>query len=385
MARRPVRRKGEVKTVGEILALIESRAPSRTAESWDNVGLLCGDPLWKTQGVVIAVDLSDRAIETARAKGYRLIVNHHPCIFPKNKGLSKVTSGGLVHKAIRYGIAVAAYHTNFDRCALEVVEAVSSGLGVVPKGRLLEDESESLMKLVVFVPQSHLDPVREAICQAGAGQIGDYDYCTFSTQGEGTFRGGEASKPFLGVAGQKEKVSEYRLETVFPRGLEDSVLEAMFSAHPYEEVAYDLYELRQKPGRVGLVRGLGYGFWGDFSQLKSFSDLSRSVNSLFNVDGFWVTDSIPSRVRRVAFVAGKGASFLDAAVQAGCDLFITGEAGYHAALGGARRGMAVMEIGHTESERYFLPTVKKWLALEGIRSVTLDLSSRKAVWPDSSS
>jgi dinuclear metal center YbgI/SA1388 family protein len=394
-------------SVGEVIRSLESHAPSGTAESWDNVGLLVGDPAWKTTGAVVAIDLSEEAIQEAIDRGYRLIVNHHPCIFPKSKGLAKITAGsdksGLVFEAIRNGIAVAAYHTNFDRCALEVVQAISSGLGLEPKGRLLDKPQESLLKLAVFVPQTHADQVREVITNAGAGHIGNYDSCTFSSPGQGTFRGSSGTNPFLGKPGLLERAAELRLETVIPKGMERTVIQAMLKAHPYEEVAYDLYALTQSPTSVGLIKGLGYGFWGDFPEPKAFSEVLRDVRRLFKVDGYLVTDcklqsaraSSRSRrarsvgkseramiqmIRRVAFAAGKGASVVGAAASLGCDLMITGEAGYHEALAAGRaspKPMRVLELGHTESERFFVKTVQRWLEQSGLKATELFVRTQK--------
>lgn len=358
-----------MKTVTQILAGLEARAPLATAEGWDNVGLLVGTGRSKTAGAVVSIDLTEKAIRTARAKGYRLIVNHHPCIFPKSRGITKVQ--GLVHEAASQGVEVISLHTNFDRCALEVVDAVSRGLGLSPGGRLHEATGD-LLKLVVFVPETHSEQVRTAICGAGAGQIGAYDSCTFGSTGEGTFRGGEGTSPFLGRAGRLERAREVRLETILPTGFKSRVLKALFEAHPYEEVAYDLYALEQKASGSGLVSGLGYGFWGDFKKPRSFSEVARGVKSLFQLEGYWVSQPVPSRVRRMAFVAGKGASFIQAAAEAGCDLFVTGEAGYHDVLRGARTGMTVMEIGHRESERFFLSTVSGWLKADGLKTVSLN-------------
>ena len=264
--------------IGELVRLLEVHAPVSTAESWDNVGLLSGDPDWKTRGAIVAVDLSSEVIELARSRGYRLIVNHHPCIFPRQKGLNRITAGpgtakgGLVFEAIRQGIAVVACHTNFDRCALEVIHKISRGLELTPRGRLLEAGKGSLVKLVVFVPESHADVVRQALADSGAGHIGDYDYCSFSGSGEGRFRGSDLTQPFQGVAGRLEIAREVRVETIFPRGMEGCVISALKKAHPYEEIAYDLYPVEQAPARVGLVKGLGYGFWGEFPASKPFSD-----------------------------------------------------------------------------------------------------------------
>lgn len=373
--------------IGDIVKNLDHLAAPETAESWDAVGLLVGDAQSITSGAVISIDLTQKAIEVARSKKFRLIVTHHPCIFPKSRGLSKVIAGsnsgmsGLVFEALKNGISIVACHTNFDQCALEVVNSVSQGLGVQPQGRLIERGSGSLLKLVTFVPTGHLELVRKKICEAGAGHIGNYDHCTFSTLGEGTFLGRDGAQPFLGKVGILEHAQESRLETVFPKGLRKQVLEALFKAHPYEEVAYDFYPVEQSPALKGLVQGLGYGFWGEFPSPKPFSEVAKDVRRLFNLDGFLLTHSAlfrtqSSRIQKVAFVAGKGSSFVEVAASIGCDLFITGEAGYHTAMDGSRKEMTVMELGHRESEKFFLHTMKGWLTKMGLRTVELDLPTQ---------
>jgi dinuclear metal center YbgI/SA1388 family protein len=365
-------------TIAQVLQHLETQAPSGTAEHWDNVGLLTGDPRQRTAGAVIGVDLTEETIELARRKDYRLIVIHHPCIFPRGKGLSRIVNGdagtlsSLIFQAVREGIAVVACHTNFDRCALEVIDEVAGGLKVIPKGRLFDrSEKGEFQKLVVFVPGTHLSRVRDELAAAGAGKMGNYDHCTFGTEGEGTFRGGPGTDPFLGEPGRLEHVREIRLETIIPRGLKSSVLRALRKAHPYEEVAYDLYPVEQSPSDVGLVKGLGYGFWGDFKTSLSFSDLLRRVRSLFSVKGFLISGSAPRRIQRVAFSAGKGSSFLDHANSLDCDVMITGEAGYHSAIESARAGTAVIELGHRESEIFVPKVMSQWRASPDIGIRTL--------------
>jgi dinuclear metal center YbgI/SA1388 family protein len=365
--------------ISKIISALNLRAPLGTAESWDNVGLLLGDPSWETSGSVVAIDLSKEAIDLAVQNKFKLILTHHPCIFPVNRGLSKITAGSLVFEALNQGIAVATYHTNFDQCALEVVDLVSKGLGIIPQGRLIDASEGFLLKLVTFVPSTHVEKVRLELCKAGAGQIGNYDHCTFGVQGEGTFRGGEGTTPFLGKPGELERAQEVRLETVFPKGLKSEVLSSLFRAHPYEEVAYDLYELEQSASGKGIVSGVGYGFWGEFPSSKPFADVAKDVKSLFNIDGFWITNPTPSHVTRVGFVAGKGASFVEAAHSVKCDLLITGEVGYHNALNGSRHGLAVMELGHRESERFFIEVMKNWLSDIALRFVEAPMPTQK-IW-----
>jgi dinuclear metal center YbgI/SA1388 family protein len=366
-------------SIQKIIGALNQKAPPGTAEPWDNVGLLLGDPNWETTGAVVSIDLTQEAIELAEKNDFKLIITHHPCIFPKSKGAARLLAGSPLFEALKRGIAVAAYHTNFDQCALEVVDLVSKGLGLNPRGRLIDTPEGQLLKLVVFVPSTHVEKVRSELCQAGAGKIGLYDNCTFGVTGEGTFRGGEGTQPFLGNPGELERVEETRLETIFPRGLKLQVISAMFRAHPYEEVAYDLYSVEQPVSGRGLISGMGYGFWGEFPAPKPFSDVAKDVKSLFNIHGFWITSPTPSYVTRVGFVAGKGASFLEAAHSAECDLLITGEVGYHNALSGSRRGLAVMELGHRESERFFTQVMKIWLSGLALKFVETQMPTQQ-IW-----
>jgi hypothetical protein len=246
---------------------------------------------------------------------------------------------------------------------------------------LLEPGESGLLKLVVFVPKSHLAEVRDAICAAGAGQIGGYDHCTFGGEGEGTFRGGNGARPFIGKPGRLETAREVRLETILPRGLKRGVLRALREAHPYEEIAYDLYSVEQSPGPMvrGLARGLGYGFVADFARPRSFAELARQIQKAFRTEGFWLTEPAPKKVKRIGFVAGKGASFAEAAAQAGCDLFITGETGYHVARHAAQHGMAVLELGHRESEYFYLETMGAWLRECGLKVTVLNTKTQR-VW-----
>lgn len=360
-----------ISKIQDILDALHVRAPREAAADWDNVGLLVGDPGTRTEAAVVSVDLTEDALALAKKSGAKLIVNHHPCIFTAGGGLSNITPGrpgtlqARVFEALKSGISVVACHTNFDTCAMEVIQAVVDGLGVAPVGRLHDDAS--LLKLAVFVPRTHIEAVRNAVCQAGAGQIGQYDSCTFSSPGTGTFRGLEGTNPFLGKPGKLERAEEERLEVLLPAGLKGQVLSALRASHPYEEIAFDLYEVHQSVPKKGLTRGLGYGFWGELSKPQSLDAVRAAVLKLFKSDGCLVTPAAGQKaIKRIGFVAGKGASFVSAAASAGCDLFVTGEAGYHTALRGAGLGMTVMEIGHVQSELFFNVVMAQWLKEMGL-------------------
>ncbi len=365
--------------ISRLIESLEQRAPSAFAESWDNVGLLVGDPSWSAQSAVVSIDLTERALLLAERIGARLIVNHHPCIF--GRGLSKVTpssskgTSDLVYRALEKRIAVYASHTNFDRCALEVPHLISRSMGLKLQGRLNESvrhgEPSALRKMVVFVPRTHAEQVREALAEAGAGEIGNYDSCAFLSSGEGTFRGNDRTRPFLGEPGILERAQEVRLETIYPFARERALLLALRKAHPYEEIAYDLYPVLQSPTPRGLISGLGYGFWGDFERPISFAEFCHRVTQTFQVQSFWSTEPAPRKIQRMAFAAGKGTSLLEAAKSVGCDVFVTGEVGYHGALASKRSGTAVFELGHRESERFFPRVMRGWLRTAGLSKVSV--------------
>lgn len=362
----------------DILQFLEVRAPSFTAESWDNVGLLVGDPQWEAAGAVVSIDLTKEAIDLALQHDYRLIITHHPCIFPATSqkgyhGLARITPDeSLIFQSLQKKISVLAIHTNFDHSSMEVIDLICKGLGLEYTGRLLNTQSSGvggMLKLATFVPESHLESVRLALCEAGAGHIGNYDSCTFSSQGEGTFRGKTRSQPFIGKEGRLEKVREFKLETIFSPTIQKKVLSALFSSHPYEEIAYDL---------ISLEKHLPYGFYGDYSSPLSLDSFSQRLISLFRVPGFLLTTALDTKfVRKIGFVAGKGVSFLEQALAVGCDLFLTGEVGYHAAFTSMKRGLSVIELGHCESERFFIDTLERWFAELGLSTISIRTSTQK--------
>lgn len=346
--------------VSDVMRRLDEHAPVSAAEAWDNVGLLLGSSRSRVRSVIVSHDLTPTALSLARRKRASLIVVHHPCIFPRGKGPSRILEGSTLYDAIGAKVAVYASHTNFDRCALEVSDRVAKSLRISIRGRLLETPTESLMKLSVFVPHASLEKVREAAFDAGAGHVGAYDSCSFSSEGVGTFRGGAGSRPFIGKPARFERAREQKLEVVFPRGLENSVVRSVREAHPYEEVAYDLWKVDNPPAREGSVRGLGYGFFGDLARPTDVSKLIPQVARTFRTRGGIFTGK-NRKIRRIAFCPGKGSSFTHAAISNSSDLFVTGEVGYHAAREAASQGLGVLEIGHTESEYFFPIVVGKWL------------------------
>lgn len=351
-------------SVGDLVGELGKRAPYDFAEEWDNVGFLAGDAAEALKGVVVAVNLGPEALKTAQEKGANVIVCHHPPIFKPINRMTK-SSAPYLYEAVRSGINVIALHTNFDLAAAEVAETVAAHLGVkrtgylAPRGGAITPPSLRLGKFITYVPTDALDRVREAVCRAGAGRIGNYTDCSFSWQGEGTFLGGEGSNPTVGKAGRLEKVQERRLEVVFPWKSLESVIQAARESSPYEEIAYDVIELKQPQ------RSIGYGFVGeDLSANLTFPKLLDSVKQTFQLSEVTVAGPAVSdqqtRVRRLAFSPGSGSSFVGAAAAKGIDTYICGEVGYHQMLEARQKGITLVLLGHSYSERFFVETVSNW-------------------------
>jgi dinuclear metal center YbgI/SA1388 family protein len=373
--RKPAKTSSKKISLREWVDRIESLTPKNAAESWDNVGLFVGDLNQLVGSVVAAIDLTEDVLKLARRKNADGIVLHHPPLFPKGRGLDRLVKGGkndlstLLLQCFEEGIFVYATHTNFDRCALDAMLDLSEAMGIFPESRLVPKpkHGESLFrKLVVTIPESAADEVRDALFSSGAGQIGNYDSCGFSLLGEGTFRGLPGSSPTIGISGESEIVSEARFETIYPIALERQVLNALRASHPYEEIAFDLYDVHQPAPPKGFVYGVGYGVVGECKVPTPAPEFLERTKKAFDVESLKMHGELPKKVRSIAFSPGKGSSMIGAAIAAKVDVFITGEVDYHEALDATRKGVVVIELGHPESEHYFPRTVAAWNRSWGI-------------------
>ena len=240
-------------TLGEITALLEDWYPPHTADDWDAVGLVCGDPADDVRRILLAVDPVAAVVDEAVTGDADLLVTHHPLLLEAVHGVGATTpKGRAVHRLVTHGCALFAAHTNADSPALGVSESMALALGLVDVRPLEPDPQDPRDKLVVLVPLAQAAAVRDALAEAGAGRIGDYDQASFSSLGEGRFRPLEGAHPAIGTVGTPETVPEERIEVVLPRGRRDAVVAAMRAVHPYEEPAYDVIELaaprRERPG-----------------------------------------------------------------------------------------------------------------------------------------
>ncbi len=327
-----------------IMAALERLAPRSLAAGWDNVGLLVGSPAQEIASLLVTLDVTPQVAERAAAEGVDMIVAHHPLIFKTLNAIRTDTPQGRTLAALlAAGIAVGAVHTNLDAADGGVNDVLAARLGLTELRPLVVDGRERLLKLATFVPESHVEEVRQALAGAGAGHIGNYSHCTFQVPGTGTFLPLAGTKPFIGEQGKLEYAAEYRLETILPEDAAPRVIDAMLRAHPYEEVAYDLYAL-ENPGRE-----FGLGRMGRLAAPEPFAAFAARVKTALGLSQIRVAGPTDREVATVAVCGGSGASLLSAA--AGADVFVTGDVKYHEALEAAAAGLTMVDAGHFATER----------------------------------
>ena len=329
----------------EITRFLEEVAPLSFQESYDNSGLQVGDREMEVTGILITLDVTEQVIEEAAGLGFNLVVSHHPVIFGGLKSLTgRSAPERIVAKAIQQGIAIYSGHTNFDAITGGVSTVMANRLGLT-NHRVLEPAERHLKKLVVFVPHEHLEKVRQAMFGAGAGHIGAYDSCSFNLEGKGTFRGSEGTDPFVGKPGELHQEPETRVETIVPAHLVDRVVKAMVKAHPYEEVAYDIYPLENE------YMAVGSGLVGDLEDPMDEEVFLNFVKERFGLNVIRHTELLGKPVKKVALCGGAGSSLLSRAIRSGASVFITGDFKYHQFFD-ADGKIVIMDIGHFESEQF---------------------------------
>lgn len=335
--------------VTDVLHAIHEWAPAPSAQSYDNVGLQVGDAMQDVSRVMVALDLTSAVVDEAIEHSADLIVTHHPIIFRPIRSVSASDSyGGLVYRLARAGVSHVAVHTNLDAAFDGVSFALARQLGLSDIG-FMAGMPDVLQKLFVFVPVDHLDGVRSAIAEAGGGVIGLYDSCAFASEGTGYFRPMEGATPFIGKAdGNMQEASEIRLEVEVARWQMPAVVAAMKAAHPYEEVAHDIVDLRTPSTRHGL------GAVGQLSEPMALREFLSHVSRALGAEGLRYAANPSKPVRRVAVCGGSGSSFIREALATGADAYVTADVTYHRFFevmdGEGRPRMALIDAGHYETE-----------------------------------
>jgi dinuclear metal center YbgI/SA1388 family protein len=331
--------------VKNIIAEIERYAPLAYQESYDNCGLLTGHKEQEVTGALLCLDCIEATIDEAIRKKCNLIIAHHPVIFG---GLKKLNGTNYVErtviKAIQNNIAIYACHTNLDNVKLGVNKKIADKLGLVNQHILLPKKG-LLKKLVTFVPASHLEIVREGLFTAGAGNIGNYDKCSFILEGTGSFRGNENSEPFIGEKGKLSMENETRLELIFESVNELAILGALKQTHPYEEVAYDIYQLENN------YQNIGSGMCGELENALPEIDFLNLLKTTFNVKTLKHTSLLNKPVKKVALCGGSGSFLLKTAINSKSDVYISSDFKYHEFFD-AENKILVADIGHYETEQF---------------------------------
>ena len=331
--------------IKDITNYLESFAPLSLQESYDNSGLITGNPNDDVTNVLITLDTIEEIIDEAINKNANLIISHHPIVF---KGLKSLTGKNYVEltviKAIKNDIAIYAAHTNFDNINLGVNRKICKKIGLI-NCRILSPSNELLRKIVTFVPKSHVEKVRQAIFDAGAGQIGNYDYCSYNTEGTGTYRAGKNTNPFKGEKNKLHFEKEIRIETIFPAYLQNKIINKLIETHPYEEVAYDIYKLENNFENVGA------GMFGELENAENELVFLKKIKKIFKTEVIKHTKLLGKSIKKVAICGGAGSFLAKNAISANADIFISGDFKYHEFFD-AENKIIFADIGHFESEQY---------------------------------
>jgi dinuclear metal center YbgI/SA1388 family protein len=329
--------------IKDIITAIEAYAPLSLQESYDNSGMQLGDANRQVQGVLLCLDVTEEVVDEAIEMECNLIISHHPLIF---RGLKSLTGAGYIEraavKACKHDIAIYAAHTNMDNAGGGVSHRIAAKLGL-QNIKVLSPRQHALLKLATFVPVARAEQLRRALFNAGAGQVGNYDSCSYSIAGEGTFRAGENADPFCGEIGELHTESEIRIETVLPAYRKNAVLRALLLAHPYEEPAFDLYPLENTWNQAGS------GVVGELPVEEEEIIFLQRLRDIFQLHCIRYSPLRNRQVRTIAVCGGSGAFLIPEAIRSGADVFITGEAKYNDFYD-VERKMLLTVIGHYESE-----------------------------------
>lgn len=340
--------------IAEITSFLESIAHPSLQESYDNAGLITGNPAWDCKGIVISLDATEEVINEAVEKKANLVVAHHPIIF---SGLKKINGKNYVEKAvitaIKNDIAIYAIHTNLDNVLNGVNGKMAQLLGL-KNCSILSPKSNTLKKLYTFVPAAQAEQVRNAIFGAGGGNIGNYSECSFNAEGTGTFKAGDNTNPFVGNKGARHHEKEIRVEVIFPGWLENKIVSAMKSTHPYEEVAYDIISLSNQ------YQGIGSGLFGELPEPVDEAGFLEIVMKTFSIPVIKHTELRGKPVKKVALCGGSGSFLTGAAIAAGADIYITADMKYHEFFDANGR-IVIADIGHYESEQFTIDLLKEVL------------------------
>jgi len=343
--------------VKNLLNNLDKIAPFFLQESFDNSGIQFADLDAPVTKILLSLDVTQGISDEAIEKKANLIIAHHPLLFSPLKQITR-QKNPLLYQVITGQINLMAMHTNYDLAEGGLNDYVANLLGI-KKISPLQRSSEKVFKFAVYVPVKHADKVSRAIFKAGAGKIGKYTETSFNITGQGTFKPMEGTNPFIGKIGEKETVREIKIETVAAERDLESVVQTMKDNHPYEEPAYDIYELKTKPS-------YGIGIFGEIDKEVEISKFSLAVKNRLRARYVRLIKSNNRKIKRVALCTGAGGSLLEQVNNKNADLYITGDITYHAALRAKELGLNVLDIEHFDTEKFFVEALYEQLIELGI-------------------
>lgn len=338
-------------TVNDILLALSETAPLSTQESYDNAGLLIGDPAAEIDKALITLDVTEDVVDEAIAKSCQLIVSHHPLIFkPLNNLVPYTPTQKTVIKMVRSGIALISMHTNLDNSFHGVNRKLAQVLGLRDI-RILQPVCGNLLKLVVYVPVNHCEAVQQALFGAGCGTIGEYDECSFGVEGKGSFRAKEGANPFVGTIGRRHYEEEVALATILPDYVLGRAIKAIKQAHPYEEPAYDIFKLENDNPTIGA------GMVGTLENGMSESDFLAHVCEKLDTPCLRHNKMTGKAIKTVAICGGSGAFLVGQAVREGADAYVTADIKYHEFADADN--IFLVDAGHFETEQFAKQLLKE--------------------------
>lgn len=336
--------------ISEIVSFLNQWAHPSLQESYDNSGLLTGDASWECSSALVTLDCTEEIVAEAIEKKCNLIIAHHPIIF---KGLKKINGRNYVERtvisAIKSDIAIFAMHTNLDS-VLSGVSGKMAGLLGLDNVRILSPVASNLCRLSVYVPRNSVQSVTDAMFSAGAGELGNYSECSFRSEGTGTFKPEKGADPYVGEVGERHEEDELKVELVFPVYMKEKVISAMKKAHPYEEVAYGVFQMMNGRGDTG------FGVIGELTEAIDENSFLMQLSNTFKIPCIRHTPHTGKPIKKVAVCGGAGSFLIQQAIAGGADAYVTADLKYHEFFDADGR-ILVADIGHFESEQFTIDLI----------------------------
>ncbi|MFS0751421.1 Nif3-like dinuclear metal center hexameric protein [Oceanobacillus sp. 1P07AA] len=341
---------------------MEVWAPKHLAYDWDNVGLQIGTYNSTTNRVLITLDVTESVVDEAIEKGINLIIAHHPVLFQSLKQINMDTpKGRTVQKLIKNDITVYASHTNLDAADGGVNDMLAKELNLTHTTPLVPVYNEAYYKVVIYVPESHVDNIRQALADSGAGHIGNYSHCTFQSSGQGTFKPLDGTNPYIGDQNEITYVDEFKVETIVPERILSKVMKSILHVHPYEEPAYDIYSLENETMEFGIGR------IGNLTEPTTLDSFIQTVKNQFQLEGMRISGNKDKMIKRVAILGGSGEKYVSKAMRQKADVYITGDMTFHIAQDAAEMGLTIIDAGH-----YIEKIMKYYTKQTLVQSMNLD-------------